>query len=406
MNHAAGEVKSKRNPGVAVLSGACGAHAVHDGFSDLLYLLLPFWQAEFGLSLAQVGFLKTAFSGAMALFQVPAAALGERLGERAVLAIGTGAVGLGYVLFGFVGGFAALVPALILVGLGAGVQHPLSSSLIAKAVAGPRMRAALGTYNFFGDVGKVALPAVAALLIAHADWRNASVMLGVGGLAVALLIFVALGAVARAQAARQPPEHKAEAGHQTRQDTDRAGFTVLSSIGIIDSATRTGFLTFLPFLLTGKGVAPETLGIALALVFAGGAAGKFVCGLIAERVGIIRTVVITEVATALGILLLVPLPLTYALVLLPFIGVALNGTSSVLYGTVVDLVAPNARARAFGVFYTLTTGANAVAPLVYGFLSDAAGLERTLALVAGVALATLPLTVPLRRSLRPPRYAP
>ena len=40
--------------------GVCGAaHFVHDGFSALLYLVLPSWQAEFGLSLAQVGLLKS-----------------------------------------------------------------------------------------------------------------------------------------------------------------------------------------------------------------------------------------------------------------------------------------------------------------------------------------------------------
>ncbi len=29
---------------------ACGAHALHDGFTDTLYVLLPLWQAEFGLA--------------------------------------------------------------------------------------------------------------------------------------------------------------------------------------------------------------------------------------------------------------------------------------------------------------------------------------------------------------------
>ena len=28
-----------------VLGGACLAHALHDGFSDLIYVLLPVWQA-------------------------------------------------------------------------------------------------------------------------------------------------------------------------------------------------------------------------------------------------------------------------------------------------------------------------------------------------------------------------
>src|SRR5712671_832204 len=37
---------------IRVLWVACGAHALHDGLTDTLYLLLPLWQAEFGLGYA------------------------------------------------------------------------------------------------------------------------------------------------------------------------------------------------------------------------------------------------------------------------------------------------------------------------------------------------------------------
>ena len=70
---------------------------------------------------------------------------------------------------------------------------------------------------------------------------------------------------------------------------------------MVDSGVRIGSLTFIPFLLLQKGATVESLGFALALVFAGGAAGKLVCGFVAERVGILRTVILTEVAT--GVLL-------------------------------------------------------------------------------------------------------
>jgi hypothetical protein len=40
--------------------------------------------------------------------------------------------------------------------LGTSVQHPLGSSLTARAAAGPRFRTALSVYDFSGDLGKVA----------------------------------------------------------------------------------------------------------------------------------------------------------------------------------------------------------------------------------------------------------
>src|SRR6202035_2710885 len=114
----------------------------------------------------------------------------------------------------------------------------------------------------------------------------------------------------------------------------RGGFTLLVGIGIIDSATRMSFLTFLPFLLKAKGAGTPEIGLALSLLFAGGAAGKLVCGFLGGRLGMLPTVLITEGGTAITIMGLLPLPMSAVFVLLPIVGVALNGTSSVLYGTV------------------------------------------------------------------------
>jgi MFS transporter, FSR family, fosmidomycin resistance protein len=165
-----------------ILGTTLGAHVLHDGFADLLYVLLPVWQAEFGLALAEIGMLKTVYSGVMAGLQVPAGLIAERFGERALLAAGTAAAGIGYLLIGWSGGFLGLALCLALGGMGASVQHPLGSSLTARAAEGPRLRTALSVYNFSGDIGKMALPALTALLVALWQWRVATELLGIIGL--------------------------------------------------------------------------------------------------------------------------------------------------------------------------------------------------------------------------------
>ena len=137
----------------------------------------------------------------------------------------------------------------------------------------------------------------------------------------------------------------------------------------------------------------------ITLVFAGGAAGKFVCGYLAQSLGVIRSVVLTEIITGGGILLLLALPLDGVLVLLPLIGMGLNGTSSVLYGTVTDFVAEERRARGFGLFYTLAIGGGAVAPTLFGLLSDFSGVTMALSAVAIMTLAVIPLCGLLVRPL-------
>jgi MFS transporter, FSR family, fosmidomycin resistance protein len=380
---------------IRVLWVACGAHALHDGLTDTLYLLLPLWQAEFGLGYAAVGMLRALYTGAMAGLQVPAARVAQRVGAARMLTAGTAVAAAAYLCFGASSSFAMLAAALLLGGIGSSTQHPIASSLVAAAYEGPRSRGALGTYNFAGDLGKMALPSITAGLIVVISWRSAASVVGTIGLAAAVAIALLLWRAPTGRTDPLPVDTKA----YEPLNGPRSGFAILLAIGIIDSATRMGFLTFLPFLLRAKGAGLPEIGVALTLVFAGGAAGKLICGFLGARLGVLPTVLITEGATAVGILALLPLPIGSALALLPIIGVALNGTSSVLYGTVPDLVTAERRERAFGVFYTGTIGAGALSPALYGFFSDAIGVPAAMLLVAAVVLLTLPLAWQLRRVL-------
>jgi MFS family permease len=382
-----------RNSERRSLGVACGAHVLHDGYTDLLYVMMPIWRSEFDLGFAALGLLKTVFSGSMAGFQIPSGLLGERLGMPLVLALGTVLAGLGYCLVGLSGGLISLTLALFVAGLGASTQHPLGSSLVAQAFAGVRSRSALGTYNFSGDVGKIVVPATGSLLLLAMSWRSAALVLGTLGFAVAALIFVFAPRTSRTTAAA------AQSKPPVQSRARRFGFPLLLATGMLDNATRAAFLMFLPFLLTAKGASLQTVGLALAFVFAGGAAGKLVCTWIGNRLGTVGTVWLTESLTAAGMVTLLPLPLEPSLLLLPVIGVALNGTSSVLYGSVPELVAPEKRTRAFGIFYTGGIGSSALAPTLYGLVADAGGLRVAVMTAAAVILLTLPLTFALRPAL-------
>ncbi|HSD25866.1 MAG TPA: MFS transporter, partial [Vicinamibacteria bacterium] len=320
-------------------------------------------------------------------------------GEARLLAAGTAITALGFVAAGLTGGFGTLLVCLLLGGLGSGVQHPLSSSLVSRAYeTGPR-RVALGTYNFSGDLGKVAVPAAAAFVLPWVGWRGAVEGYGAVGLVAAALVLVTLNRLEIGNAAPRSEDSGAGGGLAGWGIRHPRAYVALSAIHVIDNSTRTGFLTFLPFLLIAKGSTVRGVGFALMLVFAGGAAGKFACGALAERVGVIRTVVVTEAATTAGILLLLVLPLAGCLVVLPAVGIALNGTSSVLYGTVADLVTSDRRARSYAIFYTVGIAASALAPFIYGIVSDGAGIHATLTVIGLVVLLTLPLARVLRAPL-------
>jgi MFS family permease len=162
-----------------------------------------------------------------------------------------------------------------------------------------------------------------------------------------------------------------------------------------------GFLTFLPFLLKAKGASLPEIGLALALVFVDGAIGKFACGWLGARLGVLWTVLATEGGTAASIIGILALPLAPALVLLPLLGIMLNGTSSVLYGTVPELAPFDRAERAFALFYTGTIGSGAIAPVLFGILGDAAGADWAAVATAATAIATIPFALALAPRLKP-----
>ncbi len=364
------------------LWSASVAHALHDGYTDLIYVLLPVWQAEFGLGYGMLALLRGLYAGAMAGLQVPAGRLAGKFGGRLVLAIGTALSGIGYALAGFSGGLLGLCAALALSGAGSSTQHPLASAAVSRAY-GDEARGPLGTYNFAGDIGKAALPALTALLLVSLSWRSSLWLLAVLGIVTAIGIMLVMPPFGRNGAAEDDTPAQRGAG--------RGGFSLLLAIGILDSGVRMGLLTFLPFLLQAKGASLPMVGLALALVFIGGAAGKYACGWLGARYGVLRTVIATEGGTALGILAVLVLPLLPTLLVLPLLGVMLNGTSSVLYGTVPELAPREHTERAFALFYTGTIGSGAISPILYGVLGDHIGINGATIATAIAALATIPL---------------
>jgi MFS transporter, FSR family, fosmidomycin resistance protein len=382
------------------LATTSGAHFLHDGIADSLYVLLPIWAQTFGLNYTQVGGLRTSYSAVMAAFQMPAGILAERHGERALLVGGTLVAGAAFAAMSMASGFIGVLLAILLAGLGSAVQHPLASAIISQAYPAERRRSALGVYNFAGDVGKMVVAFGVSAAAGIIGWR--ATVAGYGTLVAissAILLLVlwrsALGSAgpSSAQAGAQNtilPESKG------LQLTNPRGFVLLSCIHGIDSAGRTGALTLLPFVLVQKGSSIATVGFALACIFAGGAIGKLACGLLADRIGILRTVVVTELGTVAILLVTLFTPLPVILAMMPLLGIALNGTSSVLYGTVTDFVRPDRQARAFGLFYTIGSAAGGAAPIVFGAVSDWVGLTYAILGLTAIVLAILPLTGLLR----------
>jgi FSR family fosmidomycin resistance protein-like MFS transporter len=383
--------------GQGVLLGNALMHLVNDGCFVAFYPVLPLMAVEFNLSYAQVGMLKTTLSGASTAFQLPMAVLAERFGAITFLALGMAWVAAGFMIIGLATSFLQVLWFTFCAGIGGSVQHPVASSVISREYEGRNRSSALGVLNFAGDVGKFAVPAVFALSLTLYGWRWSLFSLG----AVSLLFAGGFWCVLRGHDRRQRAARRTTPAGETGWGIRHPGtFTTLLGIGVLDASVRNALLTFVPFLLMHKGITEASASLMLTVIFAGGAAGKLGCGLLANRLGITRMIVVTEVLTGTFVLLLLPTSRLLLVPLLFLLGFFLNGTSSVLLDGVADLFESNKRARGYGLYFTIYLGSGALGPIVYGLFGDVYGLRSVFLAMALASLAVVPMAGLHRRFRR------
>ena len=325
--------------------------------------------------------------------------LSERFGQRRLLVFGLLCAGTGYLTVSMAGGFTGLLVGLCIAGSGAAFQHALSSSLVSGAFAGPARRTALGVYNSSGDTGKLLFSGMLTTLLgAGAAWAH--VAAGYGLLAIA----AGAGLLFLLRAIRVGAPEAASLRRTSLRGTDwgilhRRGFATLAVIVLLDLAVQDAFLVFVAFLMVAKQVPVWLAGFAVVLTLAGGIAGKFGCGLLAARLGPVRALVAVEILSAAAILAVLAAPPLVAFCLLPLAGLVLQGSSSITYGTVGDLVDERRQSRGFALVYSLSSGAAILGPISFGLVSDGFGLEAAMIAMALVVVLPVPLALLLRRAL-------
>ena len=391
-----------RNPRI-YLAWCSLVHVITDGCIATTSLLLPFIAADLGLSYTQSGFIKAATHGAISLFQIPAGLLSERLGEVLILGLGLAWQSTSLVALLLAVGFPLTLLLFFSAGVGGGVYHPVGTGLVSNVFPPDKNGPAIGTLNFFGDVGKVLFPALAGLLVIRIGWQGSFATLGCIGAAVAvsfLLFFRREIGRRRQDIARAKAIATAE---DARVSFWRTGikqpvqFSFYSMIGFLDEAVRSGSITFLGFLLIRNGIEADAIGWFISLAFFGGAFGKLLCGLPIRKLGPKVIILVTALLKLLCLLVLPSVPPGWQLVLLiPLFGFVLNGTSSVFYIGIVPTFQPQYRSRGYSMYYTITFIASAVSPFALGYLGDLYGLDTIYYAAAGIIALAIPLALFLK----------
>ncbi len=150
----------------------------------------PLIREELGLSIADMGYLLSAFLWAYAFSQLPTGAMVDRLGPRILLTMGLSLWSFAQLLGGLVQSFGQFFSARLLLGVGEAPQFPTGARVV-RDWFNPRDRGlATGVFNCASSLGTaIAVPLLTFLMLAL-GWRMMFVIMGVAGLVVAAVWYL------------------------------------------------------------------------------------------------------------------------------------------------------------------------------------------------------------------------
>ena len=356
-------------PAMTALSGG---HLAVDFASGSVPALIPFLTDRFDLNYAFAAMLLLASTVSSSLVQPLFGLWSDRRGALWLIPGGTilAAVGIG---------LAAVTPWYPLVllfvfagGLGVAAFHPEGAKYAAYA-SGKKRASGMSYFNIGGNTGYALGAFVTGLFISA---------IGLGGGLVAMIpVAVAAAILLRVmpQFAALHPVRRADAA--VRGEDDRHAMALLGAVIALRSIPWFTLLAFVPLWVESLGYSKAYGNRLLFLMLLAGAAGTLTLGPVADRIGLRRTLVVTQV-------LIPPLLLVFiyvggvvgAIALLP-VGVCVVGTFGVTM-VLSQLYLPRHIGMASGLSVGLAMGIGGTAAVVLGAVADVVDLKTALTISA------------------------
>jgi FSR family fosmidomycin resistance protein-like MFS transporter len=354
--------------------------------------MLPVFAEEFGVGYAMLGAAIAGYAWIGGVLQAPVGILLDRIGARQMLAAGLALNALAIAAIGLADGFWSFAAFAVLAGVGNAVFHPVDYAIIAAKIGEKRLGRAYSLHTFSGFFGGGVAPVAMVALAAAFDWRMAFIIVGLAGVAAAVVILMQGDALA---GERVEPKAKV-AGEKSKSVLMTAPvllyFLFLATYGLATGGVGSqGVVAMVQMGLTDAAGAAQVLSAYQFAIAAGILAG----GVLAEKFGRHGLVAAVCLIAAAALLMLPPLLSPVGLLLFAiFIG------SGFGFGVVLparDLMVraitpPGASGRVFGfVFVGLSIGSG-LAGVVFGSLVDAGGEALVFPVAGGLLVLAVIIT--------------
>lgn len=404
------------------------AHAVNEFYSVALPPILPLLVNDFAISYAEAGALLTVFYVTYSVFQLPAGALADRIGQRWILAVGMVVLSGGILLAAGAQDYRTLVFAEVLAGVGGSTYHPAGMSLISDLEGTATEGKAMGIHGLGGVVGTALAPALIGGLASLFDWRLALTVSAGVGLVYGAVFLAAFRDVPRSG---EPTAVEPDGGPATGQDGGPTGtedpsnrwfgfgsvlsvplerWVVLLFLGNLAISTELGAVrTFVTSYLVEH--AGATTGLANGVFFAmlvGAGIASLGAGTLADSMdrGTLGVAAMAASAVALAGTALVP-PVGVVLFAYFFlVGVVMWAALPAINAITSAYSQRGFSGSLFGVMLTAGSLGGAAGPLLFGAVAERFGMAVAFPMVALVSVAGAVAFLALGRGEEAPEGTP
>jgi MFS family permease len=354
--------------------------------------LLPDIIGEFGVGYTGGGFLLSALWVAYALMQFPGGVAADLVGEKRVILGSVGTVLAAILAVVGAPTYGVFVASTVLLGLGAGL-YGTSRVTIVTDVFPENKTTAVSFTQAAGNVGTAVLPVLAGGIAVAFGWR-----LGFGYL-VPLFVLVIVGIVAFVPR-RTSAEPDAGEGLNRAFLEDLRGAVLNRNVLLITLLQLSlmtyyqGITGFLPtYLIDVKGLSQTLASTVFGAFFVTAIGMQFVSGLVADRYGQRRTIVLFVLIAFPAAVALPVLDSQPAVIGATLLAAGVLGAFPPSHTYAVDLIPDALQGSGYGMIRTLYIGAAAGAPPVVGWLADGGRFDLAITLLGTTTLLVVGLCV-------------
>lgn len=377
-----------RNVGLVTLG-----HSLTHWYPATFFMLLPLIGQELGLNYSEIGFIMTCQFAAGALSNVPGGMLVDMWGKKGqLMALSLFWIGFPYLLMGFTHHYWMLLVCVMLVGMGNNLWHPTAIPLLGRMFP-QRKGLVLSLHGMGGNLGDALAPLAVGALLTVMSWREIVMLNVVPGTVMAVLMLYFLGAVSFAGKSAKSGGVAQDANEQQslasyleglRALFKTPGLLVLNLSSSFRSMTQGTLLTFLPLYLAHElKLSVFWVGAGMALLQMAGFVAAPIAGHLSDTMGR-RNILMSCFAMTAVVLL----AMTFAgqsvafVVLIAVLGFFLFAVRPIMQAWMLEATPRNMGGTAIGLMFGMQSGAQALAPVLGGFIADRYGLMAVFYLLA------------------------